>query len=74
MSKKEYVKVPLTYEQQLELLKSRGLEISDNTLALKYLNEISYYRLSAYFLPYQKVKDRFDDGITFNHIIKIIDF
>lgn len=34
-----------------------------------YLQQISYYRLSAYFLPYQKTKDVFDDNTTFEKII-----
>ena len=42
--------------------------------ALHYLAQISYYRLSAYFLPYQKVKDRFDDGTTFNQIVDTYSF
>ena len=74
MSKKEYVKIPLTFEQQLDLLKSRGLKIADDKKALEYLKEISYYRLSAYFLPYQIKKDKFNDGVTFDQIIDTYSF
>ena len=52
-----YKKKPLLYTQQIELLKSRGLVIPDETKAERYLNEISYYRLSAYSIPFQKTKD-----------------
>ena len=67
MIKKVYNKAPLSFQDQIELLKNRNLTIENETKALSYLKEISYYRLSAYFLPYQQVKDKFNAGITFNH-------
>jgi abortive infection bacteriophage resistance protein len=45
----KYQKPPLTFEQQLDLLMSRGLHINDKDFALACLRNISYYRLSAYF-------------------------
>ncbi|WP_207924615.1 hypothetical protein [Pedobacter changchengzhani] len=48
---KIYNKKPLSFDDQIAKLKSRGLLIEDNSKALSYLHEISYYRLSAYFLP-----------------------
>lgn len=69
MSKRVYSKRPLTFEDQLALLKSRGLAVRDDAKALAYLKEISYYRLSAYFLPYQLVKDRFNEGVTFDQVL-----
>lgn len=69
-----YHKLPLSFHDQLDLLKSRGLIIEDEAKTLSYLQEISYYRLSAYFLPYQSAKDRFEEGITFNQIIKTYAF
>lgn len=74
MSKRIYNKAPLAFQHQLDLLKSRGLEVKDNDKALSYLQEISYYRLSAYFLPYQKVKDTFNLGVTFDQIIDTYSF
>ena len=47
-------KPPLTYEQQVNLLLSRGLVITDKKRTEKHLANISYYRLSAYMLPYKK--------------------
>ena len=52
MSKRTYNKTPLSFEDQIALLKSRGLQIDDEPKAISYLKEISYYRLSAYYLPY----------------------
>lgn len=74
MSKKPYTKTPLIFTDQLKLLQSRGLTISDTARAVAYLQEISYYRLSAYFLPYQRVKDQFNAGITFQQIIDTYSF
>lgn len=43
-----------TYEQQLQILKRRGLSIADDTLALQWLREKNYYRLSAYSLTLRR--------------------
>lgn len=69
-----YNKIPLSFQDQITLLKSRGLEIDNEPKALSYLQEISYYRLSAYFLPYQNAKDKFEPNITFDQIIKTYSF
>lgn len=46
-----YKKPHRTYEQQLALLKSRGLEITNDDVALEYLRRLGYYRLSGYWYP-----------------------
>jgi abortive infection bacteriophage resistance protein len=66
-----YSKPPITYEEQISLLESRGLIIEDYDRARRYLNEISYYRLSAYALPYQRSKDKFNEGISFEHLLEL---
>jgi len=74
MLKRKYHKTPTTYDEQITLLKNRGLIIPDESKALRYLHQISYYRLSAYFLPYQKTKDKFNDDVNFNQILDIYRF
>lgn len=74
MKKRTYDKKPLSFTNQLQQLKDRNLTISNDALALHYLAQISYYRLSAYFLPYQAVKDRFDDDTTFDQIVDTYSF
>ena len=64
----------MSFQGQVDLLKKRGLTIDDEPKALSYLKEISYYRLSAYFLPYQQIKDTFNTGITFDKVIKTYSF
>ena len=69
MKKRIYNKPPKTFQEQLQQLKERNLSVEDDSKALAYLSQISYYRLSAYFLPYQQKKDWFDNGTTFKQII-----
>ncbi len=42
-----------SFDRQLEILKSRNLEISDDEAARRYLQRIGYYRLSAYLYPFR---------------------
>lgn len=74
MSKKNYNKTPLSFQDQLSLLKQRELIVDNEPKAIDYLQEISYYRLSAYFLPYQKTKDTFNPNTTFKQIIDTYSF
>ena len=67
----QYNKPPLTYLQQITLMQSRGLTVPDVAKAKKYLCGISYYRLSAYALPFQQVKDTFNNGTTFQDVLNL---
>lgn len=67
----EYNKPPLTYLAQVALWESRGLTIENQERALRYLTNISYYRLSAYAIPFQDNKDAFNEGTTFTQILNI---
>jgi len=44
-----------SFEEQLALLKSRGLQVEDEQLALHYLSTLGYYRLSGYWYPLRKI-------------------
>ena len=50
----KFEKPPLTYKEQIELLKSRGLVFDDEQKAELQLSNVSYFRLSAYMLPFKK--------------------
>ncbi len=60
--------------QQVQLMQNRQLVINDVPSAVHYLENISYYRLSAYMLPFQLVKDVFNAGTTFQQIIDLYVF
>lgn len=66
----QYQKTPLTYDQQLKRLQQRGLAINDPKSALNYLRHISYYRLSAYYVPF-KTGDRFKEKANFEDVIAL---
>lgn len=51
-----YTKPPVSFPNQLQKLKDRGLIVPDDATALRYLSNISYYRLRAYTYPYQDNK------------------
>jgi len=55
------VKKATTYEEQMALLKSRGLRITDEEACLRKLSLINYYRLTAYLIP-------FKDDATGNYV------
>ena len=56
--KVKYNKPPLSINKQCERLKSRGLILNKIEYAKSILSSIGYYRLSAYFLPFQEDKDK----------------
>jgi len=68
---KEFRKPALPISDQIILLRSRGLTIPDSSRTERYLKTIGYYRLSAYYIPFQKHKDIFDSGTTFDHILDL---
>lgn len=72
-----YNKPHLTYSQQLDQLKARGLTIEDEDKALFLLKRISYYRLSAYWYPLleePKSAHQFKSGSTFNQAFQLYCF
>jgi len=77
MSKVSYNKPPLTYSEQLQQLKDRGLFIENTDKALHLLENISYYRLSGYWYPmlaHPKSSHRFKVDSTFNAAFKLYCF
>lgn len=50
----DYTKKPLTLDEQVARLKQRGLVFDDESEAIAYLFNISYYRLRAYTYPFQE--------------------
>ncbi len=50
----KYTKPPLSISEQITRLQVRSLIISDTEKAKNYLTHIGYYRLSAYFIPFEQ--------------------
>ncbi|MFM0514252.1 Abi family protein [Paraburkholderia sp. RL17-373-BIF-A] len=53
-----YAKRHLSYREQLELLRARGLLIEDEPHALWHLENLGYYRLSGYLYPFRVLVPR----------------
>lgn len=73
----KYCKSPLSIDDQVQLLESRGLVINNIAAAKSILSNISYYRLRAYTYPFQNNTDPthpFVKNISFDEIIEIYSF
>ena len=68
------LKKPTTYKEQLMLFKQRGCIVEDDNFALKTLENVNYYRLTAYFLPFKKADDNYIQGTSFTNVIDIYEF
>jgi len=64
----------LPYQDQVDLLKSRNLNVSNDAFVVTKLSHLNYYRLSAYYLPFYDDKEHFKDGVQFENIIKLYYF
>lgn len=62
-----------TLEQQLEILKGRGLIIKDKANALNILSRTNYYRFSAYSLTLRN-EDVFDPDASFDAVYELYRF
>jgi abortive infection bacteriophage resistance protein len=67
------LKPPLSYKQQINLLRDRKLIISDDCFAETVLSHVNYYRFSAYSLGLRK-DDIFKENTTFEHIHQLYQF
>lgn len=76
-----------TFEDQLELLRGRGLHVDDDAAALSYLQRIGYYRLSGYWYPLRELdriasseasepvrRDTFMPGSRFKDVVRLYVF
>lgn len=71
MQKRKCTKTYLSIEEQLNLLKQRGLTIHDHEKAKHCLETVSYYRLSGYFKPFQRHHNdihQFFQSVSFEQI------
>lgn len=71
-----FSKPATTYQQQLELLRSRGMLISDEQRAEFYLRHLNYYRLGAYWLPFEADHSlhQFRPGTRFEDVLNLYVF
>lgn len=74
--KRPFDKPPTTYPQQIALLKQRGMHIEDDAEALFYLEHLNYYRLTAYWLPFEAdhATHQFKAGTSFASVLELYRF
>ena len=65
-------------DDQISILRERGMEIHDLEFARSVLREIGYYRLSGYSYPYRAVQaetallsDNSIEGTTIEKVVKL---
>lgn len=68
------LKLPTTYDEQIEKLRQRGCLIEEETFCLDCLKRVNYYRLSAYFLPFKRDNDCYVKGTSFRRVFDIYEF
>ncbi|WP_287603214.1 Abi family protein [Thiothrix sp.] len=76
-----YDKPPLSFADQAQRLRERGLSFDDPAHVEHYLSHIGYYRLSAYWLPFELPSSdgitrchQFQVGTTFEQILQLYIF
>ena len=67
------IKAPATYEEQYNKLLEHGCQIEDASFCKQALERISYYRLSAYFIPFRG-KNGYIRGTSFRRVYRIYEF
>ena len=68
------IKKATTYREQVEKIEQRGCCIENVDDAVRCLESINYYRLSAYFLPFRKDDGSYNAGTSFSRIVQIYEF
>lgn len=76
MAKRQFSKPALTIMQQIERLRSRRMIITDVSEAEHHLRHIQYYRLGAYWLPFETdhATHTFRQGTTLDDVLRLYEF
>jgi abortive infection bacteriophage resistance protein len=69
-------KPPLTIQEQIDRLITRGLIVPDRQQAEHYLTHLNYYRLAAYWLPFEAdhATHEFQPGTDFDAVLNLYIF
>jgi len=74
----KFTKPPLSIEEQICLLQSRGMTIDNPDRAARYLAHINYYRVRAYWMPFEEKavehEHHFKAGATFDDALTLYIF
>jgi len=69
--KRPFSKPSTTHIEQVELLRQRGMLIDNEKEAIFYLRHLNYYRLAAYWRPFEvdHSTHQFQQGVTFEMVL-----
>jgi abortive infection bacteriophage resistance protein len=69
----KFEKAPESFDQQVNRLSDRGMVIPDRAVAVHYLGNLNYYRLSAYWRPFETdtKTHRFRPGTEFEDVLDL---
>jgi abortive infection bacteriophage resistance protein len=73
---KSFNKPAKTFAEQIELLKARGMQFANEQEAQFYLEQINYYRLGAYWLPFEHTHSPhcFKPDTSFEQVLELYVF
>lgn len=74
--KRIFTKSATTYGEQVAQLQQRGMVVLDHEAAVFYLQHLNYYRLGAYWLPFEAdhAQHRFKPGTRFEDVLNLYVF
>ncbi len=74
--RRPFLKPATTHEQQVALLRQRGMIVEDSDDAEFYLRHLNYYRLGAYWLPFEAnhTTHAFRPGTRFSDVLNLYVF
>lgn len=72
----KYNKPPTTFDEQIQLLESRGMKVPDPEKARHYLSHLNYYRIGAYWLPFESDHGthQFEEATNFDDVLNLYVF
>ena len=73
----QFSKPPLSISDQVNLLRQRGLQISDVSKAINHLSNINFYRLKVYSYPFKNTSHSnftFIQGTNFDQLLELYQF
>lgn len=68
------IKSPLTFNEQLELLKNRNIVVTNENQALEFLKNNNYYRFTVYALQFREKGEKYKERTKFSTIVNIYNF
>jgi Abortive infection bacteriophage resistance protein len=72
----KYAKVPIDIPEQISILKTRGLVVHDESVALLSFSDISYFRLASYWKTFEIDSDthKLAEGTSLQDVLSLYEF